>query len=151
MHRAKPNGPPDYFPPCHVLLRGLGIDRLSLEQESVTVLSRYLRFLISRLVAGVVIDELWYEKKNPDVRAAKLTGDITSYQEHFETHGYLEGRIPYEPPFDPSWYRRTYIDLAETCKTNESARDHFLRTGHEEGRAGIAQHLDEAERWRLGQ
>jgi hypothetical protein len=133
-----------------VVLDGLGVSLFELDQPLVTVSGPYLRFLFSKLAAQARVDSGWYEQTNPDVRAAKLADEVGSYQAHFEAHGYLEGRLPFEPAFDADWYRDAYADLRDACPTAQAAHEHFERTGCSEGRAGVAEHLADAEQWRLG-
>lgn len=144
---------PFFLPACDVLLDGLGVSLSDFEASgSVLVNANYLRFLISRIAATAPVDPDWYAAHYPDIHAALIAGEIESCQDHFENHGYFEGRLFTEPAFDAHWYCRAYDDLRDHLGDDPSrARRHFFEeTGHREGRAGIAAHLPAAEMWRNG-
>jgi hypothetical protein len=140
-----------YFPPCTVILQGLGITRPDLDGDRVTVSTAYLRFLLGRIAGLVEVDEEWYRRRSPDVFGAKLANEVPSYQVHFEMSGYMEGRLPYEMTFDGDWYFETYKDLQNALGRDFDAMiTHFRTTGYYEGRAGNADDFAAAESWRLG-
>ena len=43
----------------------------------------------------MTVDEEWYLSENPAVADAISEGRMQSAQQHFEQHGYREGRLPY--------------------------------------------------------
>jgi hypothetical protein len=141
-----------YFPPCSLLLEGLGISATDLTgggAVAVAVTRKFLRELISEFVCRMRMDENWYAETYPDVEGARLAGDIESLREHFVRSGYLEGRLPAALPFDPQWYRRHYRDIADAFPSADpdEMRTHFLTSGYFEGRAGTAEMLAAVERW----
>jgi glycosyltransferase involved in cell wall biosynthesis len=72
-----------------------------------------------------LFDEAWYRQQHPDT--ADYPG--TAWR-HFILHGDAEGRAP-GPFFDPEFYRRTYLSLAEQPTT--AAFAHYLRHGRSLG------------------
>ena len=93
-------------------------------------------FAVRRILAVAAVDEAWYLQTYPDVAEAIASGNHQSAKEHFITHGYFEGRFPYEIPVDEAYYLRTYPDVAEGIKRGDhrSAATHFRNNGYLEGR-----------------
>ncbi len=140
-----------YFLPCAIVLKGLGISEADLNRKTVTVDAAFLRRVVSELARHQRFDPEFYASHYPDIEGACLAGEISSMQSHFVQTGYLEGRFPSALPFDPVWYHSHYKDLAKSYAAGDvqGLRTHFFTTGYLEGRAGTASTLDEAERWRL--
>jgi hypothetical protein len=86
------------------------------------------------------------------VHAAILAGNVKSAAMHFRTAGYREGRHPAKLAFDPDFYFDRYKDIAASFDRadTEGLQRHFETKGYFEGRAGVAEHFKEAERWRTG-
>jgi hypothetical protein len=138
-----------YFPPCQLLLKGLGIEPLDLNEPQVSVSSAYLKLLIAKLLEATYIDERWYEEENQDVHGAVIASAIPSVKHHFTHTGYYEGRLPAELPFDASWYYEHYKDLQQVFAASDVSglRTHFLTSGYFEGRVGTPEMAEEAQGW----
>jgi hypothetical protein len=138
-----------YLPPYRHLLGVLGVDHLDLKSKSVSVSVEGLVFLLCSVLSNVRVDEAWYLERYVDVKAAILAGDTQSASYHFRTSGYLEGRLPYQLPFDSDYYFKQYADLAATYDSTDSKglRAHFESKGYYEGRVGVPEQFGDAERW----
>lgn len=95
-----------------------------------------LHLLLRQLLKDVAVDEAWYRRTYSDVDAAIRSGEIRSAQEHYQTAGYFENRLPREILIDSSWYLSEYPDVAEAIRlgTILSAEQHFQVAGFKEGR-----------------
>jgi hypothetical protein len=141
----------DYFLPCALLLKGLGLTDIDMGRNTVTVNVKFLRRLLCEFAKQQSFDAEFYACRYPDIQGACLAGEIASEYAHFIAAGYIEGRVPYQLAFDPVWYYRHYTDLATIFAPNdlEALSKHFYDTGHKEGRAGTSATLEEAETWRV--
>jgi hypothetical protein len=131
----KASGNMQYVTPFDVIKRDL---KLLATQGAVRVNVTYDDFLsvVRRLLAVAAVDEAWYCATYPDVAQAIADGVHKSAKEHFVSHGYFEGRFPYDMAVDEAWYLRTYPDVAEGIKRGDhlSAAEHFKTNGYLEGR-----------------
>ncbi|MCB0187932.1 MAG: calcium-binding protein, partial [Caldilineaceae bacterium] len=88
-------------------------------------------FSISQLLEeeGIGFARSWYLAENPDVAEAVSRGEMTAL-EHFQRHGWLEGRDPH-PLFDTSWYLSRYGDVNAA---HVEPLEHYQSYGIGEGR-----------------
>ena len=138
-----------YMPPIAVVLRGLGLTEPELRQETVTVSTCFLRFIISELVSRGEFDPAWYAARYPDVEGARLAGRVSSLHQHYCTQGYFEGRAPCELPIDPDWYHSQYDDVSQAFSPADfdAMCQHYRTQGWREGRAGTPGLRKHADRW----
>lgn len=138
-----------YVPPIALVLAGLGITELELQQRAVTIPSSFLRFIISELVSWGEFDPAWYAAQNPDVDGARLAGRVSSLHQHYCTTGYFEGRVPCQLPIDPDWYHSNYEDVSQAFSPadHDAICQHYRTQGWREGRAGTAEARRDADRW----
>jgi hypothetical protein len=121
-------------PPPRVLLPTFEPDDVS---DTVTIRVADFRRLVAFALEGVAVDEDWYLAQYPDVGGDAKARRSPGYAiEHYRNHGYLEGRLPYEPEVDEEWYRRTNpdVDAAIRKGTIPNAKFHFIDSGYQEGR-----------------
>ena len=64
--------------------------------EAKSLRTRGHKYFKDRLAHAVVVDETYYCAMHPDVAVAIAAGQFSSAQEHFETHGFREGRTPHK-------------------------------------------------------
>lgn len=121
-----------YVPPFAELL---GQFRSEPDQR-LSVSEAELRKILSRLLAGVEVDEAWYLAKYDDVPHGIANGSIQSAGQHFIEHGFFEGRMPHAITVDERWYLTTYPDVAEGVRRGrlQSGQQHFDENGYKEGR-----------------
>jgi hypothetical protein len=95
-----------------------------------------LRKLIQHLLHDVEVDEAWYLQTYADVREALTANKIRSAKDHFVTHGYFEGRLPYKIVVDSKYYLDHNPDVAEAIHQGhiKSAQQHYDADGIHEGR-----------------
>src|SRR6185437_5580264 len=61
-----------YFPPCSLLIEGLGVTATDLtDGGTVAVTRKFLRELISELARRMRMDDNWYAETYPDVEGAR--------------------------------------------------------------------------------
>jgi hypothetical protein len=106
------DGVDTYLPPIDEICRRLDIRREDLDARTVTIPTKFFRFLLSAFLESIHIDEDTYLKENPDVAAAVKSGSVDSGRQHFLTNGYFEGRRPGDQPIDEEWYLGTWPDVA---------------------------------------
>ena len=96
----------------------------------------FLFNLLGPLIDKIAVDDTFYLSKNPDVRDAISRNVVKDAREHYRTHGYFEGRMPYRIDVDPTWYENTYVDIKDAIRRKDfkSAQDHFEIQGFVEGR-----------------
>jgi hypothetical protein len=102
----------------------------------VTLSYEDLLGVLKRVMAGVVLDEAWYLRENPDVERGIKSGILQSARQHFLDHGYFEGRMPFRITVDSVWYLTRYPDVADDLQNGRitSAQAHFDESGYREGR-----------------
>lgn len=86
---------------------------------------------VRALLIGMEIDEDWYRRRYRDISEAIAAGTFGSGRQHFISHGYFEGRVPFPIRVDPDWYLAQYPEIAEAIAsgTVESPRKHFDEHG----------------------
>ena len=132
--------------PVERILRLLGIDENVFDKETVNVNVDALRRVLRLFAQLQTFDVEFYAETYPDLEAARMAGVISDLHAHFINSGFLEGRLPSNPPFDPVWYSEHYPDLASVIPASDIAglRNHFLTTGLVEGRVGTAREISAA-------
>jgi len=92
---------------------------------------------VRALLIGMEINEDWYLRRYPDIGEAIAAGTFASGRQHFISHGYFEGRVPFPIQVDPDWYLAQYPEVAKAIASGivESAQKHFEEHGYREGRA----------------
>jgi hypothetical protein len=108
---------------------------LKISDGNATLAIADLRKIIRMALKDVVVDENWYFKRYPKVGEAAKQGMVTA-AEHYVSHGYLEGRLPFRPEVDEEFYLRANPDIARAVKerVQKSGFDHFVLSGYLEGR-----------------
>jgi hypothetical protein len=106
------------------------------EAQRLEIPEDRFKALLRLLLLSVPVDEPWYLKTNPDVRAAVATGAFSSAREHYVAAGYFEDRWPHPIIVDESWYLAQYPDVKAAIANRgvSSAQDHFNKYGFREGR-----------------
>lgn len=125
------------IPSFRSLLAGIGMTTKQFEStESVTVPSRFFKFLLQLNLDKASFDSERYLANNKDVVDAISRGSFDSAWSHFLQHGYFEGRPGAEPVVDEKWYTDFYSDIESAIRgsTMTSARQHFLESGELEFR-----------------
>ena len=84
-----------YLPPFEVLRSFLAITNVEGELM-VSCSYENLIQMLRQMIIGVEVDESWYLQRYPDIAEAIELGDIGSAQEHFDSNGFAEGRLPYD-------------------------------------------------------
>jgi hypothetical protein len=111
------------------------------ETQRLEIPEERLKALLRSLLSYVNVDESWYLKTNPDVKAAVASGHFSSGREHYVSAGYFEDRWPHEIVVDEGWYLKEYPDVkaAISSRSVSSGQDHFNKYGFREGRLPSAQ------------
>lgn len=124
-------------PPVSRLLPSLAGSGPLADDAKVTLTMREVRELLDMALAAVQVDEEWYLRQYPDVREGVAKGGGQSATSHYRHHGYLEGRLPADPPIDEDWYRATNPDVAAGIRQGKfrTAKEHYLQNGYREGRS----------------
>ncbi|RXH06467.1 methyltransferase domain-containing protein [Bradyrhizobium guangzhouense] len=106
------------------------------DQYSAERILDEIKLLLKLYISGWSFDERFYLETYADVAEAVRSGRTTSGHQHFLDVGYLEGRLPIDPPIDAEWYLKAYPDIAAALQKNliRSARSHFIFNGYREGR-----------------
>ena len=107
----------------------------------VTMSVEDLRKVLRVALATVHLDEKWYVAQVPGLAEALQNGDFESAADHYQNHGFLEGRPPEKPSVDEDYYIKTYPDVAQAIKAGKlkSGYEHFVTTGYAEGRSPTPQ------------
>ena len=84
----------------------------------------------------IKVNEEWYLKTYPDVRAAIDAQIVVNARAHYIRFGYFEHRMPYPISVNESWYVAEYPDIREAIskKIFASGQMHFNLDGFREGR-----------------
>ncbi|WP_102957736.1 hypothetical protein [Mangrovicella endophytica] len=138
-----------YFPPFERICDAISGTKNIDEQDEVVVSGRFLKFLLTTLVADMPFDEAFYKATYPDVVAGIANGSVRSAREHFISRGYFEGRRACRYAVDRAWYLGNYPDLAAAYargKLSDLDR-HFDETGQYEGRSRSADQHAAQVRW----
>jgi hypothetical protein len=98
------------------------------------------RLLIGALKSKTIVDEAYYQRRYPDIKAAIAAGVISSASEHFYETGYFEGRQPAHFVVDEDFYLATNKDVATAMRSGKlkSCQEHFDASGYAEGRLPYA-------------
>ena len=106
---------------------------------AITLSIEDLRKLLRIALAGVEVDEKWYLTQVPELGKAIEVGAFKLAAEHYQVHGYLEGRLPKKPIVDEEFYCQAYPDIAQAIRSGKlkSASEHYFRSGYSEGRNPI--------------
>ncbi|WP_024516282.1 hypothetical protein [Bradyrhizobium sp. Tv2a-2] len=104
--------------------------------QLVALSSDRIEQAVRMMLRAVHVDEDWYLRHYPDVKAALAQGVFRSAKHHFIESGYFEGRKPARVIVDEAWYARAYPDVSESVEFGElgSCQEHFDRYGEREGR-----------------
>jgi hypothetical protein len=124
-------------PPVSRLLPSLAAAGPLADDAKVTLTMHEVRTLLEMALAGVEVDEEWYLRQYSDVRDGIVKGTGQSAATHYRHHGYLEGRLPADPPIDEDWYRASNPDVAAGIRQGKfrSGKEHYVQNGYKEGRA----------------
>ncbi len=108
----------------------------SAKQPFIAVDKHFLLDLMMPLLERVKVDENWYLRNYPDVKAAINSGVVPHATAHFCRFGYYEHRMPYRILVDEAWYLNEYPDVrdAVAARTFSSGQAHFEELGYKEGR-----------------
>jgi hypothetical protein len=130
--------PGHYVPPVERLLSLAGIGPGGMRAESVTIPTRFFKFLIQQLLARFPFDENSYLESNPDVAAAVAAGRVASGWDHFISTGYFEGRCPGLLPIDEDWYASEYPDVMSGIDDGsiDDVSEHYSLFGYRHGKVG---------------
>ncbi len=94
--------------PAYSYLMGAGSPP---EAQRLEVPEDRFKALMRLLLTNVYVDEAWYLKTNPDVKAAVASGSFASAREHYVVSGYFEDRWPHPIVVDEAWYLNEYPDV----------------------------------------
>jgi hypothetical protein len=138
-----------YFPEFSHILEALGSRRPIRDDDEFRVSGRFIKFLISEILAKLPFDESYYANMWPDVVTAVEAGRVKSLRDHFVEVGYFEGRSGGTCYVDRDWYLSNYPDIAKAFSRGQLAdlTEHFNNTGRFENRDGSELQQSEKKRW----
>lgn len=126
------------LPHIEVLTKLLKIENWDSQDESIVISRSGLIDFLRHLANESNFDEYFYLETYPDVREAVNSGKFVSGLDHYQSFGFLEGRIPSMVSFNHKEYLRIYEDVAEyasnTRNKKKAAVEHFVKFGFAEGR-----------------
>jgi hypothetical protein len=117
-------------------LRKAYLLRTSADQKTAQFSTELLSLLLAKLAARVVVDEVYYRERYPDIGEAIAAGQFVSARHHYVRFGYMEDRMPHRIEVDDVFYRKTNPDVVAGLRSGRlvSAQLHFEHFGFKEGR-----------------
>jgi hypothetical protein len=105
-------------------LRKAYLLRTSADQKTAQFSTELLSLLLAKLAARVVVDEVYYRERYPDIGEAIAAGQFVS------------ARMPHRIEVDDMFYRKTNPDVVAGLRSGRlvSAQLHFEHFGFKEGR-----------------